>query len=136
MTGRAAYNASLALINERDSRGECREDILDYEKNAPELLNLIVSGLWSQDCLVRGMSVHSRCYPPEKISSLDDDLPLHEAVCTLVPYILASMLIREEDSSRAEYFDGLFRRAESTLKSAFARAERQCIRDIYSEEGR
>lgn len=132
MTGRCAYESALSLINERDSNGEFHQDTQDYEKNLPILLELCVAQLWYDDCIVRGVSPKNFRYTSEKIKSLDTELPLHEATASLLPYLLASLLIHEEDLERAEYYRQLFASAESTLVTSFTSCRHTSIEDVYA----
>ena len=131
MTGREVFEAALALINERDSRGEYHSDVSDYEENTPRLISLIVARVWGDDCLVRGIPVNHSSWTAERITSLDTPLPLHEAVCATLPYLLACLLILEEDRDRSEYFQGLYVEARRELIRNFSSAKRKSITDVY-----
>ena len=43
MTARQVYKRALALINERDGSGEYHADVSDFEHNAPEILNTLIT---------------------------------------------------------------------------------------------
>ncbi len=132
MTGRDVYTKALAIINERDSEGEFHADTSDYEKNAHELLNVLVSKLWCDDCILRGIPVRDWRYTVEDISSLDEEISIHSAFLPALSFALASLLIHEEDSARADYYYKLFRDTEASLMENFARANHTSIKDIYS----
>jgi hypothetical protein len=132
MTGREVYLRALSLINERDSRGDFHNDTSDYEANAPDLLNIIVSQVWADDCCVRGISPKDYKYTVERITSLDTELPVHSAVAAIIPYLLASLLIHEEDMTRSEYYRRLFVSSENALLGAFTSAKHTSIADVYS----
>ncbi len=132
MTGREVYNKALAIINERDSDGAFNTDTGDYEKNAHELLNLLCSKLWCDDCIVRGIPARDWRYTLEEISSLDEELTLHSVFMPCLAFGLASLLIHEEDSARADYYYKLFRDSENSIVSAFARATHGSVQDVYS----
>ena len=132
MRAREAYEMSLALINERDVEGDYHSDTADFEKNAHLIINMIIPRLWHNDCLVRGISPKNYRYAFEPLESLDEEIPLHVSVCSLVPFLLASLLIREEDEKRAEFFRYMFESAESRLLSGFSSAEHKSVVDVYS----
>lgn len=132
MKARQAYERALALINERDSGGAYHTDVADFEKNAPELINSIVTLLWVDECIVRNIAMREINWNFEPIRALDDEIPLHEALASgVLPFALASFLILEEDSERADYFYRLYTNARSTVVSAFSSAEHGSVRDIY-----
>ncbi len=132
MTVREAYTMTLALINERDSEGDYFSDTSDFEKNLPSLVGLAVAGLWQDDCTVRGISPDCHGYAFEKITSLDCEIPLHEATSALIPYLLASLLLREEDRERSEYYRTLFSEQEYKLLSTFKKARHTSVVDVYA----
>ena len=132
MKARQAYERALALINERDSGGAYHTDVADFEKNAPELINSIVTLLWVDECIVRNIAMREINWNFEPIRTLDDEIPLHEALASgVLPFALASFLILEEDSERADYFYRLYTNARSAVVSAFVSAEHGSVRDIY-----
>ena len=132
MTVREAYQMALALINERDSEGEYFSDTVDFEKNLPTLASIAVAGVWQDDCTVRGIAPDSHGFVFDRIESLDDELPLHEATSSLLPYLLASLLLREEDRERSEYYRTLFTEQEYKLISAFKKARHTSVVDVYA----
>ena len=131
MTGRDAYEMALALLNERDGKGEYFSDTGDFEKNAPRLMSLALSRLWQDDCVVKGISPDRHSYCPERVTTLDFELPLHEATCTLLPYLLACLLIREEDRERSEFLRSVFLDEEYRLISTFKKACHTSVVDVY-----
>ena len=131
MTGREVYTRALALINERDSEGEFHTDTCDYENNAPELMNLIVSQVWADDMRVRGIPPRDWRYAFDRVVSLDDELPLHAAVASITPYLAASLLIHEEDMTRSEYYRRMFELSRERLMTAFTRARHSSVTDVY-----
>lgn len=131
MTGRQVYVRALALINERDSEGEYHGDTADYEKNAPELMNLILTRVWADDMCVRGIPPRNWRYAFDTVKTLDEELPLHEAVASITPYLAASLLIHEEDMTRSEYYRRMFESAEANLLSTFRCARHSSITDVY-----
>ena len=132
MTGREVFEAALAVINERDSTGEYHEDVQDYEKNAPSLINLLISRLWADNCIVMGIDTRQWKYTDEKIKGLDDEIPLHPSFLFTLSLALASLLIHEEDASRAAYYYTLFMDSRANLVSSFSHARKTGIRDVYS----
>lgn len=132
MTGREVFNAALAIINERDSTGEYYEDVQDYEKNAPALINLLISRLWADDCVVKGIDTRHWRYTVENVKGLDEEIPLHPSFLFTMSFGLASLLIHEEDSTRAAYYYTLFQDARANLVSSFSYARKTGIRDVYS----
>lgn len=132
MKVRQAFERAMSLINERDSAGEFHSDVGDFEKNTPELVNSIVTLLWLDECIVRNVPVRDISWSFEPVSSMDDDIPLHEALASSVlPFALASLLVLEEDDKRANYFYSLYRNARDSVVSAFATANRSRIKDVY-----
>lgn len=132
MTGRQVYNAALAVINERESTGEYHDDVQDYEKNAPALINLLISRLWADDCVVKGIDTRCWKYTVETVKGLDEELPLHPSFFFAMSFALASLLIHEEDAARATYYYTLFQDARANLVSSFSHARKTGIRDVYS----
>ncbi len=132
MTGRDVYTKALAIINERDSEGDFHIDTEDYEKNAHELINLLVSKLWCDDCIVKGLSPRDWRYAIEELSSLDEEISLHPVFLPCLSFGLASLLIHEEDSSRADYYYKLFRDCETGIVETFSRASHSSVFDVYS----
>lgn len=131
MTGRAVYDRALSLINERDSEGAFHGDTADFEKNAPELINLILAQVWADDMCVRGIPPKSWRYAFETVRGLDEELPLHGAVASIIPYLAASLLIHEEDMTRSEYYRRMFESARANLLSSFKSARHTSITDVY-----
>ena len=132
MTGRDVYVKALSIINERDSQGEWHSDTADYEKNAHELINILVSKLWCDDCIVRGIPIEDWRYTLEDISCLDEELSIHSAFLPALSFALASLLIHDEDRERADYYYKLFRDTQASLVRNFARANHTAIKDVYS----
>ncbi len=132
MTGREVFENALAVINERDSTGEYHEDVQDYEKNAPALINLLISRFWADDCVVKGIDTRHWRYTVQNIKGLDEEIPLHPSFLFVMSLALASLLIHEEDSARAAYYYTLFQDARISLVSSFSHAKKTGIRDVYS----
>jgi hypothetical protein len=132
MTGRDVYRKALAIINERDSEGDFHTDTYDYEKNAHELINLLVAKLWCDDCIVKGLSPKDWRYAVEEVTSLDEQISLHPVFMPCLAFALASLLIHEEDSERADYYYKLFRDSESAIVNSFSRASHSSVYDVYS----
>lgn len=132
MKVRQAYERALALINERDSGGAYHSDTVDFENNAPELVNTAVTLLWLDDCVIREVPVRDISWNFQPVSSMDDTIPLHDALASgVLPFILASLLILEEDHTRSEYFYGLYADARSRVMSAFGTARRGSVKNVY-----
>ncbi|MBR5632472.1 MAG: hypothetical protein IKW68_00695 [Clostridia bacterium] len=135
MTGREIYEQALSLINERDSEGNFHTDTSDFEHNAPDLITLAVSDLWYLDGVIRGIPPRDFRYTVKRITSLEDEIPLHPSVAATIPYFLASMLLNEEDGERSDYFRKMFLSAKLNISEAFTKAEHKSIRDVYSSGG-
>ncbi len=132
MKVRQAFERAMALINERDSGGAYHNDVADFEKNAPELINSIVTLLWLDDCVLRNVSARDVSWDFQPVKSMDDNIPLHDALASSVlPLALASFLLLEEDASRADYFFRRYSEAKQAAVSAFASAQRGSVRDVY-----
>ncbi|MBR5817907.1 MAG: hypothetical protein IKY62_04605 [Clostridia bacterium] len=132
MKVRDAYERALALINERDSSGDYHDDVMDYEKNAPELVNSIVTLLWLDESIIRKVDVRNMGWDFEPMTTMDDEIPLHQSLASgVLPLALASFMLLEEDSARAEYFYKLFSMARADVTRAFASASHEKIRNIY-----
>lgn len=132
MTVREAYKTALALINERDGEGAYFSDTEDFEKNLPSLVSLAVASVWQDDCTVRGLAPSSHSFAFERFASLEDEIPLHEATASLIPYLLASLLLREEDRERSEFYMTLFEEQEYKLISTFKKARHTSVVDVYA----
>lgn len=132
MKVRQAYERALALINERDSGGVYHSDTVDFENNAPELVNTAVTLLWLDDCVIREVPVRDISWNFQPVASMDDTVPLHDALASgVLPFILASLLILEEDHARSEYFYGLYTNARSRVMSAFGTARHGSVKNVY-----
>lgn len=132
MKVRQAYERAMALINERDSGGDYHSDAVDFEKNAPELVNTAVTLLWPDDCVIREVPVRDISWDFKPVASMEDDIPLHDALASgVLPFALASFLVLEEDHARSEYFYGLYTDARSRIVSAFANARHGSVKNIY-----
>lgn len=132
MKVRQAYERAMALINERDSGGEYHSDVMDFEKNTPELVNTAVTLLWLDDCVIREVPVRDISWSFQPVADMEDTIPLHDALASgVLPFLLASLLILEEDHSRAEYFYGLYTNARGRIMSAFATAHRGSVKNVY-----
>ncbi len=132
MKVRQAFERAMALINERDSGGAYHSDVADFEKNAPEIVNSIVTLLWLDDCVLRNVAVRDVSWDFQPVRTMDDDIPLHDALASSVlPLALASFLLLEEDGARADYFFRRYSEAKLATVSAFASAERRSVRNVY-----
>lgn len=132
MKVREAYERALTLINERDSGGEYHDDVMDYEKNAPELVNSIVTLLWLDESIIRKIDVRDMGWDFPPMTTMEDEIPLHQALASgVLPYALASFMLLEEDGARAEYFYKLFSVARAEVTRAFASASHGSIRNVY-----
>ncbi len=133
MTARQVYNRAIALINERSSGGAYHEDVEDFEKNAPEVMNSIITLLWPSQCIIEKKKLKALSWDFNPIGSMDDEIPLHISLASgPLPFALASFLLLEEDAQRADYFYTLFKKSEESVMKSFAYATHTKIRDIYS----
>ena len=132
MKVRQAYERAMALINERDSGGAYHSDVRDFENNTPEFVNTAVTLLWLDDCVIREVSVRDISWDFQPVTSMEDTVPLHDALASgVLPFLLASLLLLEEDHTRAEYFYRLYTDAKLRIMSAFATARRGSVKNVY-----
>lgn len=132
MKVRQAFERAMALINERDSGGAYHSDVVDFEKNAPELINSIVTLLWLDECIVRNIPASEIKWDFQPVTSMDDDIPLHDALASgALPFCLASLLVLEEDAARADYFYRLYNNARNAVVNRFATALHGSVKDVY-----
>ncbi len=132
MTAAQVYKRAMALINERDSGGAYHSDVSDFEHNAPELINSLVTLMWLDQCIIEERSVRDFAWDFEPITSLNDEIPLHESLVSgALPFGLASLLLLEEDSQRADYFYRLYVNARDSVVASFASTKRTSVQDIY-----
>lgn len=132
MTARAVYERALSLINERDGKGEFHGDIKDFEKNAPEVINSLVTLLLPDESIILNKPIRELEGKIEKVTDLDSEIPLHISLLSgVMPYLLASTLISEEDSQRADYFYSLYKNARVSVVKGYATLNRSKIRDVY-----
>ncbi len=132
MKARKIYERALALINERDGDGAYHADVRDFEKNAPEVMNSLISLLVCTDAVMKNKRVRESDLDYEGIKALDDEVPLHPALSSgVLPFALASLLVLEEDAERSSYFYKLFRDAEERLLSGFATGKRGPVVSVY-----
>ena len=132
MTARKVYERALTLINERDGEGEFHSDIKDFEKNAPEIINSLTTLLLPVESVILNKPIRELEDKIEKVSDLDSPIPLHKSLLSSVmPYLLASTLISEEDSVRADYFYNLYKDARESILRSYASCKRSKIRDVY-----
>lgn len=133
MTAREVYNRAIALINERSGRGAYHEDVEDFEKNAPELINSIITLLWPSQCIIEKRRIDSKSWDFSSLGSLEDEIPLNRALAEgPLPFALAALLILEEDKERSEYFYSMFRASEDKIVKSFSSASHTSVRDVYS----
>ncbi len=132
MTARQVYTRALSLINERDGVGAYHTDVTDFEKNAPEIINTIITLLLPSECIIRGKKIRDLDTPFEGIKALDDTIPLHDALTSgVMPFYLASVMILEEDSVRADYFMSLFRESEERVVKGYSVASHSSVKNVY-----
>ena len=135
MTAREVYNRAIALINERNGGGAYHDDVEDFEKNAPEVMNSIITLLWPSQCIIEKKRLEALSWDFSPIGSMDDEIPLHIALASgPLPFALASFLLLEEDAQRADYFYSLFRKSEENVVKTLSYATHGKIRDVYSGE--
>ena len=130
MKVKQALESAMALINERDSSGEFHSDVGDFEKNAPRVVSSIITLMTPDDCIVKGLRPSEAKWGAE-LTSLEDDIPLHEALASAVPLGLAAFLLLEEDSVRAESFFALFKAARERVVATFTTGTRGSVRNVY-----
>lgn len=132
MKVRQVYDRAMALINERDSGGAYHSDTVDFEKNAPELVGSAVTLLWLDECVIRDVAVKDISWDFPPIRTMEDEIPLHEALATgVLPFALASFLLLEEDSGRSEHFYKLYVDARQRVVSSFVKAHHGRVQNIY-----
>ena len=132
MKARQVFERALAFINERDSSGAYHTDIGDFEANAPDIINACISLLLVDECIIRRTDPKEFKWEFEPIKTLDDPIPLHEALaCAPLPYLVASHLLIEEDMTRAQYFHNLSQLSRQEVQRAFASAVRTSVTDVY-----
>lgn len=132
MTARQVYNRALSLINERDGVGNFHSDVTDFEKNAPEIINTIITLLLPSECIIRGKKIRDLDTPFETVKALDDTIPLHDALASgVMPFYLAAIMILEEDSTRADYFMTLYRESEDKVVRGYSTACHSSVKSVY-----
>ena len=132
MTARQVYERALSLINERDGRGEYHSDVKDFEENAPQLINSLITLLLPTQRIIEKKGIREEGFDFEAVSSLDDEVPLHRALSSgVLPFALASLLIIEEDVARADYFYKLFRDSEARVAESYASGSHGSIKNVY-----
>lgn len=132
MKVRQVFDRAMTLINERDSGGAYHSDVTDFEKNAPELVNTAVTLLWLDECVIRNVPVNDISWDFTPILSMDDDVPLHDALASgVLPFALASFLLLEEDRARADYFYRLYSDARGRVVASFASARHGSVKNVY-----
>ncbi|MBQ7897995.1 MAG: hypothetical protein IJ323_06190 [Clostridia bacterium] len=132
MTARQVYTRALSFINERNGVGAYHTDVSDFEKNAPEIINTIITLLMPSECIIRGKKIRDLDTPFEEIKSLDDTIPLHDALSSgVMPFYLASIMILEEDRERANYFQQLFRESEERVVRLYSSALHTSVKNVY-----
>ena len=130
MTARDVYNRSLALIHEHNSDGPY--DTLDFQKAAPELINLLCTLLEELDLHIKGQKFHENALTPHTIQSLDDEVLLHPILCSAVlPLGLAFLFLTEENSSLAGIFCKLYESERESLRRRFLKGRRHKITNLY-----
>lgn len=132
MTARQVYKRALALINERDGSGAYHSDVNDFELNAPEIINTVITLLLPSQSIIEGKKVRDLNIPLEAVKTLDDTVPLHEALASAVmPFYLASIIILEEDSQRSDYFFRLFRESEERIVRGYSQLTHSSVKNVY-----
>lgn len=132
MKAREIFERTISLIGERDADGNIAEDTGDFRHNAVELINTLLGMVWPSECMIRNIPAESYRYAVPALSSLEDEVPLHLALChSVLPFGLAYLFLLDEDPIRAKAFYQLFYETESKLVYRFIKAQRQTITDVY-----
>lgn len=128
VTGRAVFDAALALMNETPT-SVYAPDTEEYEARALNIINILMVELFP---LSVGFSTADGGRPlPQRLEALGDVIQMDDGVCLgVMPYGLAAHLQFGEDNVRVAYNN---RRYEE-LRSGLARGmpqEFESIDDVY-----
>lgn len=131
MTGREIYLRALSLLHEQDTDG-ASYDTASFEASAPECINLLSVLLNELDLHIKGKQTPQNELFPNRIRSLDDEVPLHPVILSgVMPLGLAFLLVSEEDAARASLFFNLFQKEKDALTHRFKQGRRHPITCIY-----
>ncbi len=126
MTCREIYEASLALISERQD-----EDNEDYLERAPYLFAAVCLQLEPLDRVIREAQGEAPpVYPDNIYMDLEDDLPLSAAFTPAVSYYLAAMLVLDENEEMYEEMYALYSDAVARIQSTLP-CKSAPITDVY-----
>ena len=132
MTAQKALEYALDLINQRSEDGDYTPNISDYEKNVLSYINILTVSLYELDCKIKGITCNIDDVTPKSISSPEDELILHDAVCkSVLPYGLAFMILLEEEPERAERFHALYKEEWARLEKMCTKCRRRPITEVY-----
>ena len=132
MTARQVYKRALSLINERDDTGEYHADVNDFELNAPEIINTLITLLLPSQSIIEGKRLSDMDIFFEAVKTLDDTVPLHDALASgVMPFYLASIIILEEDRERSDYFHRLFKESEERVVKAYSTLKHTSVKNVY-----
>ena len=82
--------------------------------------------------IIEGKRTGELDIPLEAVKTLDDSIPLHDALVSgVMPFYLASILILEEDRERSDYFHRLFRESEERVVKAYSRLKHTSVKNVY-----
>lgn len=113
MTGREVYKLALALLAQEE------QEASDYESRAADLINVLLPQMLAAQNIYRTSRGEEKLACAQTIEGLEDELELSEPFArSVLPYGLATLLILEEDSSRAAYFNGVYLENMGTLATA------------------
>ena len=125
-------DAALALMGERE-RGTSYETA-DFERNAYGVMAVLLGELDALDCALKRIAPDADNRLPPTVASGEEELMLHPLLCrSVLPYGLASLLLLEEDPSRAAQFQRRYEEQKRLLKERFDRPFRHEIRNVYGK---
>lgn len=126
MKAKSIFYSALDLCGLRNEEGEMQSSCGDMQQRAPALINMIATAYHYIDRAILGTDGA----PFVPIDTLEDDVGLSDELCTAVmPYLLAAMLIDDEDAALAS----VFRREAYSLLAEIRRgnAKAHPIKEVY-----
>ena len=128
ITGRAAFDAALALMNETPT-SVYAPDTEEYEARAVSIINVLMVELFP---LSVGFSSGEGKRPlPQRLEKLEDVIQMDDGVCLgVLPYGLAAHLQFGEDNVRVSYNNQRYEELRNKLARGMPQ-EFESIEDVY-----
>jgi len=132
MTGLDIYNRSLVLLGELNGDGETQPDTAVFKQSALELINTLLIMTYSFDRMAKGISDPDCTVPPQRLTSLDEEITSHPILtASALPFGLCFLLVHEEDTEKGMRFYRLYAEELRSLERIFKRGKASKVKNVY-----